>query len=198
MVGLIFKILAHILLQISRDDACRNFFFRPRRTWKHTFICGYINLFNFTIFFSTFFKLTWLVYPRHLHQTRLDFQIPIIAGQCRTNPWPVVPDWPWCRLPMPAALASMPMPSYATSLHFRSAITISLYIINVPSYHRQPNYLPGLSLSLSPLWSQPPPPPHNCYLVLADACCSTDHILTSDRQQFFYLYAVRVLINNNV
>ncbi len=70
----------------------------------------------------------------------------------------------WCRtgpdagLPMPAALASMPMPSYATNLHFRSAITISLHIINVPSYHRRPNYMPGLSLSLSPLWSLPPPP----------------------------------------
>ncbi len=21
----------------------------------------------------------------------------VIAGQCRTNLWPVVPDWPWCR-----------------------------------------------------------------------------------------------------
>ncbi len=21
-----------------------------------------------------------------------------IAGQCRTNPWPAVPDWPWCRI----------------------------------------------------------------------------------------------------
>jgi hypothetical protein len=25
------------------------------------------------------------------------FLYSIKAGQCRTNPWPAVPDWPWCR-----------------------------------------------------------------------------------------------------
>ncbi len=43
-------------------------------------------------------SLTTLVYPL-LQTLYIFYYFPVIgkAGQCRTNLWPTVPDWPWCR-----------------------------------------------------------------------------------------------------
>ncbi len=61
------------------------------RAWEIHFIEGPYNI------FPLFSYLKWASsMPRFFN----DFWMWLsrcIAGQCRTNPWPAVPDWPWCR-----------------------------------------------------------------------------------------------------